>query len=1110
MPGNKKRGVCMHYQDMNEILAKGIKTEDMSPDYVKEITDANAYLMKREGKKPVWLDDFLDSNRCKLVETICRATSKAQGISSLQGYREGYFNEIIQNANDLHCGDSISIRVGEKENNLTLECQYDDKGFSLSNIYAFLNREMSDKTDDDSQTGKFGVGIKSFFKFVENLRIESNVVFDFSIVRTGSNKNIVGNTRINPTWSGEQTSFFISYDPSFDSEFNTRKLSALIEYLCGKRNADVLSFFLTGTDSEVVFDIRSLIFMHLNGKTKRSVSNLEFKGRTHNVKICCSDVIKVRTVTAAEESWRIGVLQLKVEVDQNVRYEKEYIVFSDNNISVAFPVSEFSTDNNRMYATYYLKADMKGQLLPIGMLADSKYANIHRNDVGDSEEKINEVYDKLREYMRRLYGFMCSEEVAGLSCADAVSDVFHNIVARYLMVDIRDYPETPLCEAYYTNSFLPKKYKEKAKTFVIEHKRKEAYDSASYQEGDIVKELRENYFEFVEKKSAYDLQELILDSKCIYGVCKVYGLLSDQSNEIPDQNRILASRITNYFSSVGKYLVYEISKEHRVELFVSDAEIDGWLFKLQEETGKYFDAGMFLKLVGRYGLNDAIAYDGSIRHTNLSFKDYLFNEILASNHGLLAQYQNQFYDEKYLRLKQELLQKRYQDYGNKKNSYMIRCIRPVGKSVAGWDGTYDYYEMSPPQDSREKLSEPQLFLERMAIDEKLTGLRLSGTDLKLFETKARGMWRRDNHFKNYTTDEQQIIQLSCIRDINLESFADFINAIRYRCMLSKEFQEYIHISCREKSTSTKDIAENVLPVMVESPEGENKRYLLDEFAPSDVEIVEIVENSNNEVPVETAEFVYKVTGYRVHVYRFLSHSRRKILAYFGEGKCQVKTDVAKEFREAARYCPTDKNVYIFYDNYPYDIQQAVTDVLDVIGVGTENLELLEGYIHNGNTTKTMSYISRRRNLAKVKKKLLLEWTELQEGISPIYDTEILYRLLTARGSYDIFCPICADIPMENFDYGEDTKKKHSRRIILLENENPETNVEVPYIITVACSYCCQRLRSTLIKSEFDGMNVILTTQIAHGLHEKTRLMQQIELSPVNIAIMKKFKLCGFL
>ncbi|MCC8028269.1 MAG: hypothetical protein LIO75_00425 [Lachnospiraceae bacterium] len=1096
----------MHYQDINEILAKGIKLEDMSPEYVKEISDANAYLVRREGEKPVWLDDFLESNRCKLVETICRATSAAQGISSLQGYREGYFNEIIQNANDLHCGDSVCIIAGEKGNNLTLKCRYDDEGFSLSNIYAFLNREMSDKTDDDSQTGKFGVGIKSFFKFAESLRIESNVLFDFSIDRTGSDNNITGTAKINPAWSGEQTSIFISYDPGFESEFNTGKLSALIKCLCGRQNPDVLRFFLTGDDSEMVFDIRSLIFMRLNGKTRQSVSDLEFRGKIHNVKICCRDSVKAKTVTAAAERWKTGEFLLNAEVDQNVIYEKEYIVFSDNNTSAAFPVSEFSSDNNRMYATYYLKTDTKGRLLPIGMLADSKYANIHRNDVGDSEEKINEVYDKLRGFMKSLYGFMCSEEAAGLSCADAVSDVFHNIIARYLTVDSRDYPETPLQEVYYNNSFLPKKYNEKAKTFVIEHKRKEAYDSASYQEGDIIKELKENYFEFVEKKNAYDLQELISDSKCINGVCKVYGLLSDQGNEIPDQNRKPASEITNYFSSVGEYLVYEISKERRDELFVSDAEIDVWLLRIQEEAGNYFDAGIFLKLVGRYGLNEAIAYDGSIRHTNLSFKDYLFNGILTSNHGLLSQYQNQFYDKKYFGLKQELLQKRYQDYGNKKNPYMIRCVRPVGKSAAGWDGTYDFYEMCPPQNSREKLSEPQLLLERMAFDGRFTGLRLSGTDLTLFETKAKDLRKRDYRFRNYTIDEQQMIQLSCMRDIHLESFADFINAVKYRSMLSEELQKYIHISCREKSISTRDIAENVLPVMVESPEGENRKYLLNEFVPSDVEIAEIVENSNNEVLIKNAGFVYKITGYQVHVYRFASQSGRRILAYFGEGKCQVKTDAAKKFREVAKYCSTDKNVYIFYDNIPNDIQQAVTNVLDEVGVNTKKLELLEGYIHNGNSTKTMSYMSRRRNLARVKKKLLLDWIEFQEEIEPIYDTEILYRLLSARGSYDIFCPICSDIPVEMFDYGEDTKKKHSRRIILLENENPDTNTEVPYIVTVSCPYCCQRLRSTLIKSEFDGENIILTTEMAHGLHEKTKSKQQIELSPVNIEVMKKFRL----
>ena len=151
----------MLYQEINELLAKGIKLENMSTGDAREVSDANAYLLRREGAEPVWMKEFLESNRCKLVETICRATSVTEGISSLQGYREGYFNEIVQNANDLHCGDSINIKVQKNGTICSMDSSYDDKGFELSNIYAFLNREMSDKASDDSQTGKFGVGIKS-------------------------------------------------------------------------------------------------------------------------------------------------------------------------------------------------------------------------------------------------------------------------------------------------------------------------------------------------------------------------------------------------------------------------------------------------------------------------------------------------------------------------------------------------------------------------------------------------------------------------------------------------------------------------------------------------------------------------------------------------------------------------------------------------------------------------------------------------------------------------------------------------------------------------------------------------------------------------------------
>ena len=131
--------------------------------------------------------------------------------------------------------------------------------------------------------------------------------------------------------------------------------------------------------------------------------------------------------------------------------------------------------------------------------------------------------------------------------------------------------------------------------------------------------------------------------------------------------------------------------------------------------------------------------------------------------------------------------------------------------------------------------------------------------------------------------------------------------------------------------------------------------------------------------------------------------------------------------------------------------------------------------------------------------------ENHSGLENVQNGQLINTLVTARGSYDIYCPICADIPLETFDYGEDTKKKHSRRIIVLENENPDTRKEYQYIITVACSYCFEKLRHTLSKSEFDGKRLTLTTKIAQGQHEKMKNRHQLELSPVNILLMKKIK-----
>jgi len=52
----------------------------------------------------------------------------------------------------------------------------------------------------------------------------------------------------------------------------------------------------------------------------------------------------------------------------------------------------------------------------------------------------------------------------------------------------------------------------------------------------------------------------------------------------------------------------------------------------------------------------------------------------------------------------------------------------------------------------------------------------------------------------------------------------------------------------------------------------------------------------------------------------------------------------------------------------------------------------------------------------------------------------------------------------------------------------------------------ERLKATLAGSQFDGRNLTISTQIVHGQYEKLIHKRNIELSPVNIEVMKHLKM----
>ena len=1121
------------YRKVNEVLARR-SVSSVQGDLKKELDKAEKYLKSGKGEKPEWLDDFFNSNRDILKQTIIRAiTPEVDGIKSLSGYNNGYFNEIIQNANDLHAGDTINFKVSKGNSVYSMECVYKDNGFTLSNIYAFLNREMSDKSSKEGQTGQFGVGIKSFFKFVKKFRVESNVIFSFVLDRKTAE---VTECEVceNKFWDGQSTILYFEYEENDvlpDSGFNTKKLSNFIDYLDDYTDDDVSRFFVSGCDTELIFDIRSIIFININSN-KVNFSNMNFSGKSHSVTIKYEEINDVQEIYIESIKWIIRNVCLKINVDNKTLDLKKYVVFTQGKISLGFPINDNLDGLNRFYSTYYIKEDTNSNIFPLGMIVNTEETNIYRNDLGNNEKSIHDAYKNIKETLVDLFEFMSSDKIVSAKCLDDISDIFHLMLFRCITKHNQDSKAIPFDIEKLDNQYLPKISGDNRRDIVV-HKVEEEFQKSTYSDKESISDVTEAYYKIIEKDNVIDYYELMNSSKALNGVLKLYKFINDVysiENEIYWNYAVAL----NYFHEVAEYITFVVSGAHKNIKELSDLEVDLWLCKLDNERYNLYDFTILLKIIGRYRLNKAIAFNGSLINENLSFHDYLFNGIPELKNGILAKLQNQEFDCKFLSLKQQLMANRL--YERNTGNYKIRCIAPKGKSRTRWD--YETLDCQRLSVNNSFVSEDNKFLllKKLAEDSSLINytsvlknlvfqtiktpygnITTISPTYTLFEECPVILAHRENPYEySYVSRVQQMISLYFLKNINTDNFNIFIKAVDYRRRIrlkniNEKFE--ISISCCQNSITTNDIEKDLLPNLVSiNVEDGKKAYLLKEYDPNNVLIEKIEENTSNDLPEKNKNFIFSISGYNFFVRRFVSNSKKHMIAYFGNGMAKISTSADGNFKPMVKFNSTSKDVYIFYDNI-LDIKTVLAKVLDELKVKTFIQDLVKGYIHNGNNTIALNYLSRYssmarvRTFARIRKKLEIEWSDISsDSVFDIDDIEVIYRLLTSRGSYDIYCPICSDIPIETFYHGEDTKKKRGREIIVMENENKETKLSYPYIITVGCSYCYEKLRNTLVNSEFDGKHITLTTQIAQGQHEKMRKRQQIELSPINIKIMQSVKL----
>ena len=346
-----------------EIGEEGFLDKDVD----EAVKKADSFLLDN-GEEPCFFEDFVSKTITDLKTTIngcIKSRNNPKKKDDLKKYKEGYFNEIIQNANDVVWktrseNPTVEMSFSKVGNKYTVRCVYPDKGFSLENIYGFCTRGNSDKKSQNGQEGMYGIGIKSLFCFVDEFEINSNI--NIKVSSSGEKKldkvelNFAKDKRI---VDGKTIlSFSFIYNETGNNHhagFNVVKLAQFIDKIYeDKTGYDeiIRKYFLTGKDEEIIFDARALFFTELRG------DNRHFQNSIKKV-IIKKDVTEICKLESREEEVKIeteidNVIVKKVSIIDQEKYLLMH--YKDEQITIGFRINsrEDDIDQDRLYSTYFI------------------------------------------------------------------------------------------------------------------------------------------------------------------------------------------------------------------------------------------------------------------------------------------------------------------------------------------------------------------------------------------------------------------------------------------------------------------------------------------------------------------------------------------------------------------------------------------------------------------------------------------------------------------------------------------------------------------------------------------------------------------------------------
>lgn len=366
-----------------------------------------------------FLNDFFKAAENTLKTTVngcINVRNNPEKKDDLKKYKEGYLNEIIQNANDVvsKCGTKnpkIVIECSKEKNEYRLKCTYPDAGFSLTDVYGFCARGNSNKSAEQGQEGMYGIGIKSLFCFATYFCIENNIKIELSTTEKLFDTITIKRLKKDPPKTTTLSLYFQDSDDeeSKHADFNVKKITDFIKTLIEGKSCD--SFFWDEDETKIIFDPRSLVFTELRkGRTaEKCIKAIEFVAGTNEFKLSVSDEpftkIKNQNIKISKISW-ISCANEKT---------MKYLVFhylddkdDENSLSIAYAIdTDWKELKDRIYATYFV-SNSGDQLLEkkTGCLVNTRAINSSRSGLERENENAPAILEKIKEKGR--------ETVAGL------------------------------------------------------------------------------------------------------------------------------------------------------------------------------------------------------------------------------------------------------------------------------------------------------------------------------------------------------------------------------------------------------------------------------------------------------------------------------------------------------------------------------------------------------------------------------------------------------------------------------------------------------------------------------------------------------------------------